>query len=35
MNLITVKSTINAPLSKVWDYWTTLQVMWRVVKNVS
>lgn len=22
MNLITVKSTINAPLKKVWDYWT-------------
>lgn len=22
MNLITVSSNINAPLSKVWDYWT-------------
>lgn len=22
MNLITVQSTINAPISKVWEYWT-------------
>lgn len=22
MNLVTVKSSINAPLNKVWDYWT-------------
>lgn len=23
MNLITIQSTINAPISKVWEYWTS------------
>lgn len=25
MNLITVQSTINAPISKVWEYWTKVK----------